>query len=151
MSIGSRIKAIAKSKNVSPQQLGSIIGKTRQAVYDIYNDRVSLNVDTLIKIARELKEPVITFLIEDPDAYYDLVPKAIPIEEILKLVSSIHEMTKKGMGLVNLRITKSKEGMFILESVFEELKSKFTEEEINKFGNYVYESFLITSPELLKK
>jgi len=151
MSVGSRIKSIAKSKNVSPQQIGNMIGKTRQAVYDIYNDRVSISVDTLIKIARELKEPIINFLIEDPDAYYDLIPIAIPINEILKLVSSIHEMTKKGMGLVNLRITKSKEGMFILESVFNELKSNLTEEEINKFGNYVYESYLITSPELLKK
>ncbi len=150
MSIGSRIKEIAKSKNVSPQQLGNIIGKTRQAVYDIYNDRVSVSIDTVIKIARELKVPIITLLFENQDAYYDLIPKAIPIEEILKLVTNIHEMTKTGLGLVNLRIIKSREGMFILESVFNELKYKITEEEINKFGNYVYESYVATSPELLK-
>ena len=62
-----------------------------------------------------------------------------------------HEDTKKGSGLVNLRITKSSEGMFIFESAFKELKSEIAEEEINKFGNYVYESYLVTSPELLKK
>ncbi|MCX6322139.1 MAG: helix-turn-helix transcriptional regulator [Bacteroidia bacterium] len=151
MSIGSRIKVIAKSKKVSPQQLGNIIGKTRQAVYDIYNDRVSISIDTVVKIAKELNVPLITLLIENPDAYYDLMPKAIPIEEILKLLTYIHENTKEGLGLVNLRITKSSEGMFILESVFNELKNEITEEEINKFGNYVYESYLVTSPELLKK
>jgi len=150
MSIGSRIKEIAKSKKVSPQQLGTIIGKTRQAVYDIYNDRVSVSIDTVIKIAKELKVPIITLLFENPYAYYDLIPKAIPIEEILKLVTKIHEETKKGSGLVNLRITKSSEGMFILEAFFRELKSEVAEEEINKFGNYVYESYLATSPELLK-
>ena len=114
MSLGSRIKEIAKSKKVSPQQLGNIIGKTRQAVYDIYNDRVSVSIDTVIRIAKELKVPIITLLFENPDAYYDLIPKAIPIEEILKLVTNIHEETKKGFGLVNLRITKSSEWMFIL-------------------------------------
>ncbi|MCJ7449356.1 MAG: hypothetical protein MUO72_16900 [Bacteroidales bacterium] len=151
MSVGSRIKEVARSKNVSPQHLGVIIGKTRQAVYDIYNDRVSVSIDTAIKIAQELKVPIITLLFENSDAYYDLIPKAIPIEEILKLVTNIHEETKKGLGLVNLRITKSSKGMFILESAFKELKSEITEEEINKFGNYVYESYLATSPELLKK
>jgi transcriptional regulator with XRE-family HTH domain len=151
MSLGSRIKEIAKSKKIPPQQLGNIIGKTRQAVYDIYNDRVSVSIDTVIKIAKELKVPIITLLFENPDAYYDLIPKAIPIEEILKLVTNIHEETKKGFGLVNLRITKSSEGMFILESDFKELKSKIPDDEINKFGNYVYESYLATSPELLKK
>jgi len=150
MSLGSRIKEIAKSKKVSPQQLGNIIGKTRQAVYDIYNDRVSVSIDTVIRIAKELKVPIITLLFENPDAYYDLIPKAIPIEEILKLVTNIHEETKKGFGLVNLRITKSSEGMFILESFFSELKNNTTEDEINKFGNYVYESYQATSPELLK-
>lgn len=150
MSLGSRIKEIAKSKKVSPQQLGNIIGKTRQAVYDIYNDRVSVSIDTVIRIAKELKVPIITLLFENPDAYYDLIPKAIPIEEILKLVTNIHEETKKGFGLVNLRIAKSSEGMFILESFFSELKNNTTEDEINKFGNYVYESYQATSPELLK-
>jgi len=151
MNIGSRIKKIAKSRNVSPQQLGTIIGKTRQAVYDIYNDRVSVSIDTVITIAKELKVPIIDLLFENQDVYYDLLPKAIPMEEVLKLVTYIHEETKKGSGLVNLRIIKSREGIFIFESFFRDLKSKITEEEINKFGNYVYESYLATSPELLKK
>jgi len=148
--IGRRIKEVAKSKNVSPQQLAAVIGKTRQAVYDIYNDRVSVSIETIIIISRELKIPLGDLIFDDPDAYYDLIPKAIPIDEVLKLATEIHKSVKEGFGLVNLRITKSSEGMFILESVFKELKSKISEEEINKFGNYVYESYLATSPELLK-
>jgi transcriptional regulator with XRE-family HTH domain len=151
MNIGSRIKEIAKSKNISPQQLGNIIGKTRQAVYDIYNNRVSISIDTLIIIAKEFKLPIIDLIFENPDPSYDLMPKYVLIEEVLKLITNIHEMTKKGSGLVNLRIIKSREGIFIFEYFFSELKSKITEEEINKFGNYVYESYLATSPELLKK
>ena len=151
MNIGSRIKQIAKSNKVSPDQLGKILGKTRQAVYDMYNDRVSVSIDTLIIISKEFKIPIIDLIFDHPDAYYDLIPKSIPIEEILKLITNIHELTKTGSGLVNLRIIKSREGMFIFESFFRELKSKITEEEINKFGNYVYESYLASSPELLKK
>ena len=151
MNIGSRIKEIAKSKNISPQQLGNIIGKTRQAVYDIYNDRVSVSIDTIIIIAKEFKVPIIDLIFNNQDAYYDLMPQTVPIEEVLKLITNIHEMTKTGSGLVNLRIIKSREGMFIFESFFRVLKSKITEKEINKFGNYVYESYLVTSPELLKK
>ncbi|MCX6262555.1 MAG: helix-turn-helix transcriptional regulator [Bacteroidia bacterium] len=151
MNTGSIIKKIAKSKNVSPQQLGNIIGKTRQAVYDIYNDRVSVSIDTVIKIARELKVPIIDLLFENPDAYYDLMPKVVPMEQVLKLIANIHEMTKTGSGLVNLRIIKSRESIFIFDSSFRELKYTITEEEINKFGNYVYESYLVTLPELLEK
>ena len=150
MSTGSRIKKIAKSKNVSPQQLGNIIGKTRQAVYDIYNDRVSVSIDTLIIIAKELRVPIIDLLFDQLDEGYDLMPKYVLMEEVLKLLTNIHEETKKGLGLVNLRIIKSREGIYIFESFFRELKSKITEEEINKFGNYVYESHRVTLPELLK-
>jgi transcriptional regulator with XRE-family HTH domain len=150
-SIGRRIKEAAKSKNVSAQQLAAVIGKTRQAVYDIYNDRVSVNIETIIIISRELKIPLGDLIFDDPDAYYDLIPKAIPIDEVLKLVTEIHKSAKEGFGLVNLRITKSKEGIFIFDSVFKELKQILEEEEIIKFGNNVYESYLVTNPGLLKK
>jgi transcriptional regulator with XRE-family HTH domain len=150
-SIGRRIKEAARSKNVSSQQLAAIIGKTRQAVYDIFNDRVSLSIETIIKISKELKIPLSDLLFDDPDRYYDLMPKAIPVDEVLKLATEIHKSAKEGLGLVNLRITKSREGIYILESIFRELNLKLEEEEINKFGNNVYESYLVTSIKLLKK
>jgi transcriptional regulator with XRE-family HTH domain len=87
MGIGSRIQEIARSKNISPQELGKMIDKTRQAIYDIYNSRVSVNVDVLLKIAKALDEPVISFFMGDPDDYYKLDPMAIPINVILELMS----------------------------------------------------------------
>ncbi len=151
MSVGRRIQEIAKSKNISPQELAKMIGKTRQAVYDIYNSRVSVNTDVLQKIATALGEPVISFYMGDPDDYYKQVPMAIPIDRILNLMSEIHESAKKGKGLVNLQLSKSKEGIFILESFFTDLKDKLGVAEINKYGNNLYESYMVSSPEKLNR
>jgi transcriptional regulator with XRE-family HTH domain len=151
MKIGEIIKKIAQSKNISAQELGKRVSRTRQAIYDIYSDRVSINVKLLKEIALALDEPITNFFIEGPESYYDMMPKVVPMEQVLKLIANIHEMTKTGSGLVNLRIIKSRESIFIFESSFRELKYTITEEEINKFGNYVYESYLVTSPELLEK
>ena len=151
MSVGSRIQEIAKSKYVTPQELGKKIGKTRQAIYDIYNSRVSVNVDVLLKIAKALDEPVISFFMGDPDDYYKLVPMAIPIDRILNLMSEIHESAKKGQGLVNLRLSKSKEGIFILESFYMELKEKLEKHQINQYGNNLYESYMVSSPEKINR
>ena len=151
MSVGSRIQETAKSKNISPQELGKMIGRTRQAVYDIFNGRVSVNVDLLFKIAQALDEPVISFYMGDPDDYYKLVPLAIPIDRILELMSEIHEYAKKGSGLVNLHLSKSKEGVFILERSYTDLKNKLDEEFINRYGNNLYESYMVSSPEKLNQ
>ncbi len=151
MGIGSRIQEIARSKNISPQELGKMIDKTRQAIYDIYNSRVSVNVDVLLKIAKALDEPVISFFMGDPDDYYKLVPMAFPINVILELMSEIHEYAKKGSGLINLHLSKSKEGIFILEKSYIDLKDKLSEDEINKFGNNLYESYMVSSPEKLNQ
>lgn len=116
-----------------------------QSIYDIYSDRVSINVKLLKEIALALDEPIINFFIEGPDSYYDMIPKAIPIDEIIKLMANVHETAKEGMGLVNLYLTKSKEGMFIMESEFRELKNLLNEQEVDKFGNKLYESTKLIS------
>ena len=149
MSVGSNIQEIARGKNISPQELGKMIGRTRQAVYDIFNGRVSVNVDLLLKIAKALDKPVISFFKGDPDAYYDLVPMAFPINDILNLMSEIHEYAKKGQGLVNLHLSKSTEGIFILERYYVDIKHKLDDEFINRFGNNLYESYMVSSPEKL--
>ena len=86
----------------------------------------------------------------DPDDYYRLVPMAIPVDEILTLMSEIHENAKKGKGLVNLHLLKSKEGIFILERYYDDLKSDIEENLFNRFGNNLYESYRVSSPEKLK-
>lgn len=145
MKIGEIIKKTAQSKNISAQELGKRVSRTRQAIYDIYSDRVSINVKLLKEIALALDEPIINFFIEGPDSYYDMIPKAIPIDEIIKLMANVHETAKEGMGLVNLYLTKSKEGMFIMEYEFRELKNLLNEQEVDKFGNKLYESTKLIS------
>lgn len=151
MSVGNRIQETAKSKNISPQELGKMICKTRQAIYDIYNSRVSVNVDVLSMIAKALDEPVISFFMGDPEDYYKLVPMAIPIADILKLMSEIHKNAKEGKGLVNLNLSKSREGIFFLEGSYKDLKIKLGKEFINRYGNNLYESYMVSSPEKLNQ
>jgi transcriptional regulator with XRE-family HTH domain len=144
MNIGEKIKKTAQSKNISAQELGKKVNRTRQAIYDIYSDRVSINVKLLKEIALALDEPIMNFFIEGPDSYYDMIPRAIPIEEILKLMANIHESAKEGLGLVNLHLIKSKEGMFVMDCAFRELKELLSEPEIDKFGNKLYESIKLS-------
>jgi len=148
MKIGERIQQIAKSKDISAQKLGEAIGRTRQAIYDIYNGRVSVNVDQLLEIAKVLKEPVGNFLITNPDAYYDMIPNVIPIQEILKLSKQIQEHAKRGEGMVHLRIFKTPDGMYIMESEFRALKDMIEEERISKFEANIEESKEVCFPEI---
>jgi transcriptional regulator with XRE-family HTH domain len=145
MNIGEKIKKTAQSKNISAQELSKRVNRTRQAIYDIYSNRVSINIKLLKEIALALDEPLWKFFIEGPDSYYDMIPKSIPVEEIIKLMTTIHEMAKEGNGLVNLHLIKSKEGMFIMEYGFRELKNLLSEQEIDKFGNKLYESIKLSS------
>lgn len=146
MKIGQRIKEIAISKNVSARELGERIGRTKQATYDIYSQKVSVNTDLLGKIAEALDEPIINFFIDSQDALYDMIPYIIPMPEIHKLMKEIHESVKEGFALINLSITKSPEGMFLFDYEFRQLKQKLTKKEVDIFRNRLNVSYLITSP-----
>lgn len=144
MNIGQRIKEIATSKNVSARELGERIGRTKQSMYDIYSQKVSVSTDLLGKIARALDVPVIYFFVDSEDALHDMVPFIVPMPEIHKLMKNIHELAEKDMAMVNLSITKSPEGMFLFDYEFRELKQKLTEKEMDLFRNRLNVSELIT-------
>ena len=143
MNVGDKIRQVATSKGVSAQKLGELIGRSRQGIYDIYNSRISISVDILIKIAEVLVEMPANFFIEDPDSYYDMIPQVIPIREILKHMKHVHEHATRGEGMVHLRIFRSRDGMYILESEFHELKYKLTDEKIEKFEEQMKESYKV--------
>ena len=65
INIGERIKEVAELKNITAQELADRLGRTRQSIYDIYNSRVSLNVDLLINIAHELNKQVFNFCLNE--------------------------------------------------------------------------------------
>jgi transcriptional regulator with XRE-family HTH domain len=145
MNIGEKIKEMAEDKKVSAQELAKRVKRTRQTIYDIYNNRVSVSVEMLESIAKALEVPIANFFIEDPDTYYDNIPQVIPIREVLKLMDMVHEQTREGMGMINLRIFLSRNGMYLFESVYRNLREKITEEEIEKFGKELDESNKICS------
>ena len=147
MNIGEEIRYIAKKRKISAQKLGEAIGRTRQGVYDIYNGRVSVSVDQLLDIAKVLKTPLGRFLMTDPDAYYDMIPNVLPIQEVLKHMQHIHEQTKRGAGLVNLRIFKTPDGMYIMESEFRELKHEIEKTAMEKFERNISDSMKVCFPE----
>lgn len=144
MNIGQRIKEIAISKNVSAKELGERIGRTKQATYDIYSQKVSVSTRLLEKISKALDVPVVYFFVESEDAIYDMIPYIIPMPEIHKLIKSIHESATNGFAMVNLSITKTPEGMFLFESESRKLGKKLNDEEIDKFRNRLNVSEIIT-------
>ena len=151
MNINQKIKQIARQKNLSAKELGKRIGRSSQAVYDIYSGRVSVNVKLLEKIAKALNEPVFKFFIESPDDYHSMMPNAIPMEAIHKLMVDVHEYAKKGEGMFHMRIHKSTEGIYILDSSFAKMKKPLKQEKLVKLGNQVYESIRISSPKLTRE
>ncbi|MFC2080439.1 helix-turn-helix transcriptional regulator [Bacteroidota bacterium] len=145
LNIGQKIHDVADAKNISAQVLAKKVERTRQTIYDIYNSRVSVTVDLLHKIAVALDEPIAHFFIEDPDSYYDNIPQVIPIQEVIKRISLIHEQAIRGSGMVNLRIFKSRDGMYIMESEFRELKDELSQEDIKKYEDHIDETIQICS------
>jgi len=146
MLIGEKIKIIAGSKGVSVLELAKRLGRTRQGIYDIYNSRVSVSVDQLKKIAEVLEEPILNFLVDDQDSYYDIIPQVIPIREIIKHIQQVHEHASRGEGMVNLRIFRTRDGMYIMESEFRKMQNELTNEEIEKYARQIEETIKACSP-----
>ena len=146
MLVGEKIKSIAGAKGVSVQELAKRLQRTRQGIYDIYNSRVSVSVDQLKKISEVLDEPILNFLIDDPDAYYDMIPQVLPVREIIKHIQQVHEHASRGEGMVNLRIFRTRDGMYIMESEFRKLHNDLIEEEIEKFSRQIEETIKACSP-----
>jgi len=144
MKIGNRIKEIARSKGISAQELGKNVGRTKQAMYDIYSQKVSVSTVLLEKIAKALNEPLHSFYVTSEKDYMDMVPEAIAIRGIHTLMDLIHEKAQEGNGLVNLTFTRSPEGRIYFDYEFRPLESKLTEDEIKRFENRVFQGMEIT-------
>jgi len=140
MLIGEKIKSIAALKGVSVFELAERIGRTRQGIYDIYNSRVSVSVEQLIRISEALEEPILNFFIDDPESYYEKIPQVVSMRETLKLIEQVNEHATRGEGMVNLRIFRTRDGMYIMESEFRQLKIELSDDEKIKFVNNIEET-----------
>lgn len=66
MSIGQKIRAYRLELNLTIPQLADITGLSRGFISQVENDKVSLSLDSLQKIASALKVPVKNFLEDQP-------------------------------------------------------------------------------------
>ena len=55
----------------------------------------------------------------------------------------VHEHAKRGEAMIHLRIFRSKDGMYIMESNFRELKEEISKDEIKKFDRQIEESYKV--------
>jgi transcriptional regulator with XRE-family HTH domain len=155
MNIGKRIQEIAKEKKVSAIELAEMIGKSRQAIYDIYHGRVSVNIDLLEKIANALDQPIIDFIDESAKPRIDRQALREVIIEIIKdvirknyiyykdlqtLSKEVHDKAKEGEGLVHLRVLKGEEKVEFVAQ-YMALKSKIPEKKLSAFADTLLDDF----------
>lgn len=155
MEIGLKIREIADRKKVASKELGDKIGRKRQAIYDIYSGKVSVNIDLLEKIAAALDEPIINFFDGQVKPEIDRqglkeVIKSI-LDEVLtkyyihytileQLSKEIHDNALKQQGLVHLRVERA-DNEIILSKEYKELKNKIKNEELSKYANNILDGF----------
>ncbi|MEI6765057.1 MAG: helix-turn-helix transcriptional regulator [Bacteroidota bacterium] len=162
--IGLKIKEIAEKKNVSVKNLADSIGRTRQAIYDIYSGKVSVNVDMLNKICGVLGVPVYTLFIGEsqlPQSQVELkkvinsilaqVIKKNYVEKlaIRQLMINIYTKASEGHGLVSLELKADKgEGQPVFHEVYKPLKNKLTDSELKDAANLIFKKFFTNIKEM---
>ncbi|NQV02375.1 MAG: helix-turn-helix transcriptional regulator [Bacteroidia bacterium] len=155
MEIGKRIKDVAERKKISAVELADELGKSRQAIYDIYKGKVSVNIDLLEKIALALDEPMVSFLQEPAKPSIDRQALREIISEIIKeimtryyihysdlqeLSKEIHDKAKEGEGLVNLRVKRTRERVEITPD-YRKLKNNLPEKELAGYADRLLDDF----------
>jgi XRE family transcriptional regulator, regulator of sulfur utilization len=149
MEIGLKIKEIAEKKNLSVIELAERIGRSRQAVYDIYTGKVSVNVDLLEKICLVLdikmymlfadesslpqsKEELKKYIGKITDSI--LGENYIFITHIRQLIWNVHSNAKEGMGLVNLEINnKAGAAEYPFVEYYKPLKNPVRRQDLDRY------------------
>jgi len=155
MELGQRIKEVAETKKVSAIELAKVLGKSRQAIYDIYSGKVSVNISLLEKIALALDEPLVRFIQGPPKPLIDRQALREIIVEIVKevmtryyihyselqhLSKEIHDKAKQGEGLVHLRVKREEDSVELITE-YRKLKNKMTEQELSGYAQKLYDDF----------
>ena len=157
MDIGQRIKEIAESKNISAKELADHIGRTRQAVYDIYRGKVSVNVELLSKICEKLNIEMPELFIPESDKLpnaedlkklirmvfaYILERNYISIDHIVKLMTNIYLNINNGKGLARLELTENMNNdVYPFKEDYKTSKEKLSDKELKDFANSIFLRF----------
>lgn len=154
MDIGLKIKELAKAKKMTARELGGQIGRSRQAIHDIYANKVSISVDILQKISNALGVEIHTFFTTEstlPNSKEELIElinnvsgmitnkNYIPLVTIKTLILNIVKNAFEGNGLVFLELKFDVEkGKYIFNEHYKELNIKPTEKELNYYSKSVF-------------
>ena len=155
MYIGQKIKEIAVKNKISAIELADMLGKSRQAIYDIYRGKVSVNIDLLEKIAISLNEPIVNFFSDSSKPLVDRQALKEVITEIIRevlskyylhytelqgLIKEIHDKARLGEGLVHLRVKRTEEGA-VLISEYRKLENNILEKDLSRFADSLLDDF----------
>jgi transcriptional regulator with XRE-family HTH domain len=66
LQVGSRLRALREHRDVSQEALGLAVGLSKDSVYRAENGRTALNLDHLMRYARELRVPLAWFFTDEP-------------------------------------------------------------------------------------
>jgi len=157
MEIGQRIKEMAESKNISAKELADHIGRTRQAIYDIYRGKVSVNVEMLSKICEKLNIEMPELFIPEsnklPNAEdlkklirmvfaYILERNYISIDHIVKLMTNIYLNINNGKGLARLELADNlNNDVYPFKEDYKTSKEKLSDKELKDFANSIFLRF----------
>ena len=95
MNIGERIRELRKSKNLTQKQLGDKIGVTAATITKYENNQLSINTDTLSKIAVALDVPMFA-LIDDYTVDRDNI-----FDHEIKLIGENFNLSDPEMKLIS--------------------------------------------------
>ena len=154
MEIGEKIKNIAESKNLTAKDLSEKLGRTRQAVYDIYSGKVSVNVDLLKKICTALDIEMYNLFVEGSsyskpthEDLRKLVKEVLTliIEKnyvnkifIRQLITNIYFQVNQGQGLVKLELLNDKKrDEYPFKEEYREIGDKLTDKEVREIANSI--------------
>jgi len=104
--IGERIRKIREIKGISQKQLGTNLGLSDKAISSYEGGRTLPPVETLFKIAKELKKPVSYFLteIEEDSSVLERIVKIedsiIEIMEDLRSIKEIECKSDENAGII---------------------------------------------------
>lgn len=154
MEIGEKIKKIAESKHLSAKDLSEMLGKTRQAVYDIYSGKVSVNVDLLKKICTALDIEMYNLFIEgghySKPTHEDLrklIKEVLGLiieknyinkKYIVQLITNIYFQVNQGKALVMLELLKEKKvDEYPFKEEYRDIAVKLTDKEVKEIANNI--------------
>jgi len=154
MEIGEKIKKIAEGKNLTAKDLADKIDRTRQAVYDIYSGKVSVNVELLKKICIALDIEMYNLFVEGAkysvpshEDLRKLIKEVIDLileknyinkKFILELIANIYSHVKNGEGLVQLELDKGKKvEEYPFNEEYSEIAEKLSDKKINDIASTI--------------